>query len=301
MDITISDSGGHNLDHIFESVHEEKNPTIAPQTGSQPFEEPSGLPVPKLNIVVQVVGSRGDVQPFIALGQVLRNCGHRVRLATHATFKTFVEENLLEFFSIGGDPAELMAFMVKNPGLLPGIESLRAGDVGKRRNEMAEIIDGCWRSCIEGGDGLHVETEGDAGEENSPFIADAIIANPPSFAHIHCAERLQVPLHIMFTSVFRTLSVLSCVLTLFRMPWSPTKAFPHPLANLLTANVSPNKMNYLSYALVETMTWQGLGDLINNFRVKKLNLSPVDPTFAPGMMARLKIPHTYAWWVNCVP
>jgi hypothetical protein len=32
-----------------------------------------------------------------------------------------------------------------------------------------------------------------------PFIADAIIANPPSFAHIHCAERLGIPLHLMFT------------------------------------------------------------------------------------------------------
>jgi hypothetical protein len=23
-----------------------------------------------------------------------------------------------------------------------------------------------------------------------PFVADAIIANPPSFAHFHCAEKL---------------------------------------------------------------------------------------------------------------
>jgi len=63
--------------------------------------------------VIHVVGSRGDVQPFVALGQVLKNkYGHRVRLATHGTFKKFVEENGLEFFEIGGDPAELMAFMV---------------------------------------------------------------------------------------------------------------------------------------------------------------------------------------------
>ena len=32
-----------------------------------------------------------------------------------------------------------------------------------------------------------------------PFVADAIIANPPSLAHIHCAQRLGIPLHIMFT------------------------------------------------------------------------------------------------------
>jgi len=66
-----------------------------------------GLPPPAMNIVIMVVGSRGDVQPFVSLGKVLKEkYGHRIRLATHPTFKTFVEENGLEFFSIGGDPAQ---------------------------------------------------------------------------------------------------------------------------------------------------------------------------------------------------
>ncbi|KAL8875030.1 MAG: hypothetical protein Q9198_006557, partial [Flavoplaca austrocitrina] len=150
---------------------------------------------PTLNVVIQVVGSRGDVQPFVALGRTLKDSyGHRVRLATHRIFKSFVQENGLEFFSIGGDPAELMAFMVKNPGLLPGMDSLKSGDVGKRRKGMYEIFIGCWNSCIELGDGTSPDDP-----SARPFVADAIIANPPSFAHIHCAERLGIPLHIMFT------------------------------------------------------------------------------------------------------
>jgi len=37
-----------------------------------------GLPPPRMNIVIHVVGSRGDVQPFISLGKVLREkYGHR--------------------------------------------------------------------------------------------------------------------------------------------------------------------------------------------------------------------------------
>lgn len=43
-----------------------------------------------LNIVIQIVGSRGDVQPFIALGTELQKHGHRVRLATHDVFADFV-------------------------------------------------------------------------------------------------------------------------------------------------------------------------------------------------------------------
>jgi sterol 3beta-glucosyltransferase len=54
-----------------------------------------------------------------------------------------VEEHSIEFYSLGGDPTQLMAFMVKNRGLLLSVESLRAGDIGKWRKDMAEIIDGC--------------------------------------------------------------------------------------------------------------------------------------------------------------
>lgn len=165
-------------------------------TPSQPSERPFEAP-PPLNVVIQVVGSRGDVQPFVALGLVLKNnYNHRIRLATHGTFKKFVEENGLEFFDIGGDPAELMAFMVKNPGLIPGMKSLREGDVGKRRKGMAEILHGCWKSCA---DANEVGEDGRGRSTTKPFVAHAIIANPPSFAHIHCAEKLGIPLHLMFT------------------------------------------------------------------------------------------------------
>lgn len=184
---------------------------IPPSLGGQPGQTPP----PRLNVVIQIVGSRGDVQPFVALGQVLRDTyGHRVRLATHATFRSFVEENGLEFFNIGGDPAQLMAFMVKNPGLMPGLDTLKSGEISRRRQEINEILMGCWRSCIEAGDGMGVAPPPHRPNEpvderfvlpgdprNRPFVADAIIANPPSFAHIHIAEKLGIPLHMMFTYV----------------------------------------------------------------------------------------------------
>lgn len=109
---------------------------------------------PRLNIVIQVVGSRGDVQPFVSLGLTLQKFGHRVRLATHPTFQRFVEGLGLEFFSIGGDPAQLMAYMVKNPGLMPRFDTLRQGGIQQWRRAMRDIMRRCWRSCFETGDGL---------------------------------------------------------------------------------------------------------------------------------------------------
>ncbi|KAL9617199.1 MAG: hypothetical protein Q9160_008004 [Pyrenula sp. 1 TL-2023] len=127
-----------------------------------------------LNIVIQVVGSRGDVQPFLALGNELQRHGHRVRLATHSVFKQFVQQAGLEFYGIGGDPAQLMAYMVKNPGLIPGMKTLREGEIQRKRAMIAEMLDGCWKSCIEPDPDSRV-----------PFVAQAIIANPVSFAHVH--------------------------------------------------------------------------------------------------------------------
>jgi sterol 3beta-glucosyltransferase len=119
--------------------------------------------------------------------------------------------------------------MVKNPGLIPNMKTLREREIIKKRKMIAEMLTGCWKSCI--------QPDPDSGE---PFLANAIIANPPSFAHIHCAQALSIPLHLVFT-----------------MPWSPTRAFPHPLANIQNTSTDPKLANYLSYSLVQVLLWQG--------------------------------------------
>jgi UDP:flavonoid glycosyltransferase YjiC (YdhE family) len=156
--------------------------------------------VPRLNIVMLIVGTRGDVQPFLAYGQELQSAGHRVRLATHKTFRELVLDNGLEFFPLAGDPGELMTFMVKWGGIFPPISAFLKGEVWKSARTVGEILTTTWHACI-----------CDDEKTGVPFVADAIIANPPSFGHIHCAEKLSIPLHIVFT-----------------MPWSQTVKFPHP-------------------------------------------------------------------------
>lgn len=72
---------------------------------------------------------------------------------------------------------------------------------------MGDIIYGCWRLCFETGDGtqLHqipdILVNGVVGSRERLFVADAIITNTPSFAYIHYAEKLRIPLTIMFTLV----------------------------------------------------------------------------------------------------
>lgn len=219
-----------------------KQPTGRPDlwTRLTSFKNPPTVeekPIPVLNIVVMVIGSRGDIQPFLKIGKLLKERGHRVRIATHPAFKTFVEQDSdLEFFSVGGDPAELMAFMVKNPGLMPSASTVRAGEIGRKRDAMFGMFQGFWRACINATDEEDNIANRKMMGDKHPFVADAIIANPPSFAHIHCAERLGIPLHLMFT-----------------FPYSPTQQFPHPLANIKRTNVDTNYTNFISYPLVEMM------------------------------------------------
>lgn len=167
---------------------------------------------------------------------------------------------------------------------------------------MFEMFQGFWRACVEPNDGSLRKKKGSPGSNASsgsdwgsdneeegekdmrPFIADAIIANPPCFAHVHCAEKLGVPLHLMFT-----------------FPYSPTTTMPHPLANIQNSNVSSEYTNAISYPMIEMMTWQGLGDLVNRFREKTLGLESVATLWAPGMISRLKVPFNYMWYVPLSP
>ncbi|CAE6371372.1 unnamed protein product [Rhizoctonia solani] len=256
---------------------------------SKAFPESYGAPVhefgidetgfrsaPRMNINIMIVGSRGDVQPYLALGKQLQQYGHDVRLSTHETFRKMVKDAGLRFYNIGGDPHELMSYMVRNPGLIPGLESVRNGDIGKKQKMVAEILEGCFASCF--------APDYASGEETG-FAADAIISNPPTFAHIHCAEALGIPLLLSFT-----------------MPWCPTASFPHPLVNIKQSqSTEPSMANYYSYGLVDMMTWQGLGRTINKFRMKRLGLDYLSTTSAVGMIERCAVPWTYCLSPALVP
>ncbi len=56
-----------------------------------------------VNVTILTFGSRGDVQPFVALGVGLRQAGHGVRVATDRRFAAMVAAYGLDFAPISGD------------------------------------------------------------------------------------------------------------------------------------------------------------------------------------------------------
>ncbi|KAG2519936.1 hypothetical protein JM16_004650 [Phytophthora kernoviae] len=229
---------------------------------------------PLMNICIMIVGTRGDVQPFLAIAHRLQQDGHRVRLATHAVYREFVMSHGVEFYPLGGDPKELAAYMVKTGGhLIPTKIETLTKDVPRNREMINEIVQSTWPAVSDSDpDG------GGPGVPGPPFRAQAIIANPVSYGHIHVAERLGVPLHIMFPQ-----------------PWVPTMAFPHPLSNLPYTG-KWQKRNYLSYKIVDLIMWQGTEGLINEFRTEVLKLRKIrSGDFGPELLLNLEIPHSFMW------
>lgn len=223
----------------------------------------SNKSIPKLKIVLLVVGTRGDVQPFLAIAKKLQEFGHRVRLATHGNFRTFVESADIDFYPLGGDPRILAGYMVRNKGFIPSAP----GEISIQRKQLKAIIESLLPAC----------TEPDI-KSGEPFRAQAIIANPPAYGHAHVAEALGVPLHMFFT-----------------MPWTPTYEFPHPLARV------PQSAGYwLSYIVVDLLIWWGMRGYINDFRKKKLKLAPI-AYFSMYHGSISHLPTGYMWSPHVVP
>jgi UDP:flavonoid glycosyltransferase YjiC (YdhE family) len=61
-----------------------------------------------MKITINAFGSRGDVQPYVALGVGLSAAGHEVLFVTHRIFETLVLEHKLTFFPIEYDPRDVL-------------------------------------------------------------------------------------------------------------------------------------------------------------------------------------------------
>ena len=61
-----------------------------------------------MHITLFTIGSRGDIEPYIALARGLVASGHTVRLATHERYEPEIREEGMEFSPASGDPRQMM-------------------------------------------------------------------------------------------------------------------------------------------------------------------------------------------------
>ena len=126
-------------------------------------------PTESFRVTCLTIGSRGDVQPYIALALGLKAEGHRPRIATHREFEPWIRKHGIDFAPVEGDPAELMRICVEN-GMFT-YSFLKEASV-KFRGWIDELLSSAWKACQD---------------------TDILIESPSAMAGIHIAEALGIP------------------------------------------------------------------------------------------------------------
>ncbi|KAJ7175819.1 glycosyltransferase family 1 protein [Mycena filopes] len=127
------------------------------------------------HFVCLTIGSRGDVQPYIALGLGLMKEGHTVTIVTHEEYKPWVESFGIKHKQAGGDPGALMKLSVENKMFSPEFfkESIQ-----NFRPWLDQLLLDSWESC-----------QG----------ADILLESPSAMSGVHIAEALNIPYFRTFT------------------------------------------------------------------------------------------------------
>ncbi|SPO25608.1 probable UDP-glucose:sterol glucosyltransferase Ugt53A1 [Ustilago trichophora] len=128
-----------------------------------------------MRIYCLTIGSRGDVQPYIALCKALKEHGHTPVIVSHPEYRGWVEGHGIEYRGVGGDPAALMKLSVEHRIFSP---AFFRESIGKFRVWLDELLRECWEEC-----------QG----------ADLLIESPSTMAGIHVAEGLGIPYFRAFT------------------------------------------------------------------------------------------------------
>lgn len=118
------------------------------------------------------LGTRGDVQPFISLGQALQKAGHSVTICTADSFKAGVLQAGIEFASIRAD---FLALTQSEEG-----KKLISGNPVEIMRKMKSLIYPLMKNMLTD---LWTASQG----------AEALIYHPKAFGGYDIAEKLNVP------------------------------------------------------------------------------------------------------------
>lgn len=220
-----------------------------------------------MKISIITFGSRGDVQPHIALGAGLQAAGHQVRLVTHELFEPLVRRLGMDFFPVQVNPRAIVEDEQGKQWLGSGNNFLQ---FFRRFSRIAaplirQAMLDCWQAC-----------QG----------SNAIICSPLALCVTSSiAEKLDIPCWIGAGQ-----------------PLTPTGAFAIPFfppaPTWLPARASYHR---LSYTLSARLFWQLLRAPINQARQELLNLPPLPATWLYEQVREQRLPVLYYYSPSILP
>jgi sterol 3beta-glucosyltransferase len=188
-----------------------------------------------MKILVASVGSRGDVQPYLALGVGLQGAGHEVVMATDVTFRDLVEKSGLAFSEARVNPQKALEKDIKQLGNNP-VQVLRF--ISEQFQRVAEEH---FKDMLTAARGV-----------------EAIVFSTLAFAGLHVAEALRIP-----------------VIASSLQPLVATRAFPYSVSPILPEWAPLkgvyNKLSYRSTSMFLRLVFKPT----NACRKNILNLPPL--------------------------
>ncbi len=191
-----------------------------------------------MRIAIIALGSRGDVQPYIALGKGLKKSGHVIRFVTHQNFEELVNLHGLESCSVEGSVQDI----AQSKEMQGHIE----------KGNFLSVMSQMKKEAMQGA--INLAKVGISACKDMNLIIAGIGG---LFAGITLAEKLEIPF-----------------LQAYYIPFTPTKAFPSFLFPKLPFRYG-GFLNRFTYSIARQIIWQGYRSADNLARRQVLGLPPV--------------------------
>jgi sterol 3beta-glucosyltransferase len=216
-----------------------------------------------VRVVIIAMGSRGDVEPYIALGKGLKKAGHYVRLISHQNFGSLVSAHGLEFWGIEGDVQEIaqsaeMSERIEKGNFLSVLSQMKKAAQAQATSAIKIGVSAC--------QGMDMVLAGVGG----------------LFVAVPLAEKFNIPL-----------------LQAYYIPFTPTGEFPSFLFPKLPQWLG-SSVNRFSYHVMRQIMWQGFRSTDKLIR-KQLDLSASSFWGPYKRLQSQKFPVLYGYSPSIIP
>jgi sterol 3beta-glucosyltransferase len=215
-----------------------------------------------MQIAIIAGGSRGDVQPYVALGKGLKEAGHTIRILSSDDFRDLVTDYGLDFFTTGGSAqavAQNLQVLVERGKTLEIFSQMR-------RASQRQAVQAAEKGLIacQGSDLI-------LGGLSGLFNGQAL------------SEKLGIPL-----------------LLAYLVPFTPTSVFPSALTPIPQTPLT-QWMNRPSHRLAQQIMWQSFRSSDNKARAGVLHLPPASFWGPFSSQRRQKQPVLYGYSAHVLP
>lgn len=216
-----------------------------------------------MKIMIVASGSRGDVQPYIALAKGLNQAGHVVSMLTHDNFEKLVTEHGVACWPVA----------VNVQDIAQNVEMTDKLEKGNFLGILAEMAKSARQAAL-----MFAEAGLESGQE-----MDVVLGGMGGLSGIALAEKLEVPF-----------------VPAYLVPFTPTRVFPAALMPKLPAGLGW-LLNYPSHVLMRQMIWQGFRSADTAARTEVLGLAPAPLAGPFGSPALAGMPTLYGFSPAVVP